>query len=165
MARPTLLTPEVQRKLVVLVAAGFPKAVVDTYIRGAQAGQAEATIQQQKVAAIMDSVGGEQAYKTMASWAKANLTTHELDAYNRIVDSGQPEAIQWAINGLKAKYTKANGTEPSLLGGAPGQGDGTVFRSSAEVVAAMRDPRYNKDVAYTEDVIAKLSRSNVLKRG
>ena len=36
-----------------------------------------------------------------------------------------------------------------------------VFRSQAEVVQAMNDPRYDSDPAYRNDVFEKLGRSNV----
>ena len=36
-----------------------------------------------------------------------------------------------------------------------------VFRSPAEVVAAMQDPRYDRDPAYRQDVFDKLGRSDV----
>ena len=47
-----------------------------------------------------------------------------------------------------------------LQGKAPTQG-GAVFRSQAELVAAMADPRYDTDPAYRQDVVDKLERSNV----
>ena len=36
-----------------------------------------------------------------------------------------------------------------------------AFRSQAEVVQAMSDPRYDRDEAYRQDVYDKLERSNV----
>ena len=36
-----------------------------------------------------------------------------------------------------------------------------AFRSQAEVVAAMGDPRYERDEAYRQDVYDKLERSNI----
>ena len=36
-----------------------------------------------------------------------------------------------------------------------------VFRSQAELVAAMNDRRYDRDPAYRQDVIEKLERSDV----
>ena len=38
-----------------------------------------------------------------------------------------------------------------------------VFRSQAELVAAMSDRRYAQDPAYRQDVIAKLERSENLQ--
>ena len=35
-----------------------------------------------------------------------------------------------------------------------------MFRSQAEVVAAMQDPRYDRDPAYRQDVFNKLGRSD-----
>jgi len=40
-------------------------------------------------------------------------------------------------------------------------GNQDEFRSTAQVVAAMKDPRYGKDSAYTKDVEQKLGRSSV----
>jgi len=37
-----------------------------------------------------------------------------------------------------------------------------VYRSQAELVAAMNDKRYDNDPAYRQDVIAKLERSDNL---
>ena len=53
------------------------------------------------------------------------------------------------------------GSEPDLLGGQLGR-SGDVFRSVQEVEAAMNDPRYLNDTAYTQDVEDKISRSDVL---
>ena len=36
-----------------------------------------------------------------------------------------------------------------------------AFRSQAEVVEAMSDPRYDRDPAYRQDLYDKLERSNV----
>ena len=48
-----------------------------------------------------------------------------------------------------------------LQGKAPKSG-GDVFRSQAELVAAMNDRRYDSDPAYRQDVIQKLERSDNL---
>ena len=48
-----------------------------------------------------------------------------------------------------------------MLSGKPAQTQQDVFRSQAEVVAAMNDPRYDRDPAYRQDVFAKLDRSDL----
>ena len=48
-----------------------------------------------------------------------------------------------------------------MLAGKAAQSSGDVFRSQPELVAAMEDPRYDKDPAYRQDVIEKLDRSNL----
>ena len=59
-------------------------------------------------------------------------------------------------------YRESNGSEPELIGGKLSSRATDVFRSNQEVVAAMSDPRYLNDDAYTKDVEEKLNRSDVL---
>ena len=40
-----------------------------------------------------------------------------------------------------------------------------VFGSNAEITAAMKDPRYESDPAYRQDVLDRLERSDVFKSG
>ena len=47
-----------------------------------------------------------------------------------------------------------------LTGKAP-QTSKDVFKSQAQVVAAMSDPRYDNDPAYRQDLIEKLDRSDI----
>ena len=58
-------------------------------------------------------------------------------------------------------YEKANGFEGRMLTSKASQPQVDAFRSQAEVVAAMQDPRYDKDPAHRQDVFAKLDRSNL----
>ena len=41
------------------------------------------------------------------------------------------------------------------------QNKGDVFRSQAELVRAMSDPRYENDPAYRQDIVEKLDRSDI----
>jgi len=59
-------------------------------------------------------------------------------------------------------YKDSEGFEPDLIGGKLSANSSDVFRSSQEVMAAMSDPRYLQDPAYTQDVQEKLIRSEVL---
>ena len=51
--------------------------------------------------------------------------------------------------------------KPTLVSGKARGVATDAFRSTAEVVAAMKDGRYGKDPAYTKDVEQKLARSDV----
>tara|TARA_A200000113_G_C8850141_1_gene349963 strand:- start:166 stop:960 length:795 start_codon:yes stop_codon:yes gene_type:complete len=110
---------------------------------------------------VKNVVGGEQAYENIMTWSQNNLPESKISAFDELVESGSVEAISLAVEGLKARYEMANGYEGELVTGrAPvQQSDG--FRSQAELVAAMSDPRYDNDPAYRNDVIEKLDRSNV----
>jgi hypothetical protein len=50
--------------------------------------------------------------------------------------------------------------EGELIQGKPARST-DVFRSQAELVRAMSDPRYDSDPAYRQDVIAKLEQSDL----
>ena len=109
---------------------------------------------------IYNSAGGEKAYESLVTWAGDNLDQTKLDAFNNIVDQGNATAIQIALSGLKAEYENAEGYEGRMLTGKGARATDS-FRSQAEVVQAMSDPRYDRDPAYRQDLYDKLERSNV----
>lgn len=109
---------------------------------------------------VYNSAGGEAEYAKLTSWAAQNLSETKLDAFNDMIDRGNATAIQIAVSGLRAEYEAQEGYEGRMLTGkAARTQDG--FRSQAEVVQAMSDPRYDRDEAYRQDVYDKLERSNV----
>ena len=109
---------------------------------------------------VYNSAGGEAEYGRLTSWAAENLAENKLDAFNDIIDKGNATAIQIAVAGLRSEYENAEGYEGRMLTGKAARSrDG--FRSQAEVVAAMSDPRYDRDEAYRQDLYDKLERSNV----
>ena len=109
---------------------------------------------------VYNSAGGEAEYGRLTSWAADNLDESKLDAFNDIVDRGNATSIQIAVAGLRAEYEAQEGYEGRMLTGKAARAvDG--FRSQAEVVAAMNDPRYDRDPAYRQDLYDKLERSNV----
>lgn len=109
---------------------------------------------------VYNSAGGEAEYGRLTSWAAQNLSETKLDAFNDMIDRGNSTAIQIAVAGLRAEYEAQEGYEGRMLTGksAPAA-DG--FRSQAEVVRAMSDPRYDRDEAYRQDVYNKLERSDI----
>ena len=86
-----------------------------------------------------------------------------MDAFDSLVGLGNAKAIELAVKGMKAQYDDANGYEGRMLSGKSPKTSGEIFRSQAELVAAMGDPRYDNDPAYRQDVIAKLERSDQLQ--
>lgn len=136
--------------------AGFPKGLVDSWIKGQEA---LATNYQNT---IYDSVGGEEAYGELITWAKDNLSDGEIKAFDSAVTSGDMDMVNMAVTGLQSKYQTAEGTDPTLLGvGQSSNSTGGVYNSWAEVTAAMNDTRYQNDVAYRQSVSTKLSRSQL----
>jgi hypothetical protein len=131
---------------------GYPKAIVDQFIAGQQAVIAR------EEQAVFDSVGGRNGYEQMVQWAGNNLSQDEIEAYNKAVGSGDQAQMMFAVKGLQARYT-AQTREPNFISGA--KSAPSTYRSVAEVVAAMSDPRYKSDAAYRSDVERKIAMSNV----
>ena len=110
---------------------------------------------------VKNSVGGDAEYGKIVSWAKDNMSDKESAAFDDLISTGNVGAIKLATQGLQAKYNDANGYEGRMLSGKSPKTSEDTFRSQAELVRAMSDPRYDDDPAYRQDVIAKLDRSDV----
>jgi hypothetical protein len=119
-------------------------------------------LSQEQEVTIVESIGGAEQFTAVQDWAKENLDPEELEAYNREVNSGDYYRARNALQSLHYAYQDNTGSEPELLGGKLSANSNDVFRSTAEVMDAMSDPRYLKDSAYTNDVQEKLVRSDVL---
>ena len=119
-------------------------------------------ITQEEEQAILESVGGKDAFSRIQEWAKGALNEDELTVYNREVASGDYFRARNALQSMAFAYTESNGSEPDLIGGKLTGRTTDVYRSNQEVIEAMNDERYLKDDAYTRDVEEKLSRSDVL---
>ena len=124
--------------------------------------QESPALSQEDEQVILDSIGGQENFSAVQSWAKDNLNQEELEAYNREVNSGDYYRARNALQSLYFAYQDNTGYEPDLIGGKLSANSSDVFRSSQEVMAAMSDPRYLQDTAYTQDVQDKLIRSEVL---
>ena len=126
-----------------------------------QAQQTPVEISEAQVNQIKNAAGGEQAYANIINWAKTNVPAEQINAFDEVVNSGSVQAINLAVAGLKAQYDNANGVEGRMVTGKPPTNSGDVFRSQQELVAAMNDPRYDREPAYRQDIIEKLDRSDL----
>ena len=145
------------------------KELVEAYleVQGSPEFQAQssdtADLSDAEINQVKNNVGGEQAYANIIGWAQDNLDAQAQEAFDSIVATGSVQAINIAVAGLKSQYEAANGFEGKMYTGKPPKTSGDVFRSQAELVRAMSDPRYDSDPAYRQDVIEKLDRSNNLE--
>ena len=126
-----------------------------------QAQQTPVEISEAQVNQIKNAAGGEQAYANIINWAKTNVPAEQISAFDDVVNTGNVQAINLAVAGLKAQYDNANGVEGRMVTGKAPTNSGDVFRSQQELVAAMSDARYDRDPAYRQDVIEKLDRSDL----
>lgn len=142
--------------------AGISRDYADTYIAGVKA------LGEQIGNQVKNSVGGNETYANMVEWAQANYTSEQIQAYDNAVNSGDTQLAMITANGLKADYQNATGVYgQEISGDVPSRmSEGLeVFRSNAEITAAMKDPRYENDPAYRQDVLDRLERSDVFKSG
>lgn len=114
-----------------------------------------------EVMEIKGMAGGDEGYTQMTSWASENLPPEDVQAFDSVVATGQMGAIRLAVAGLKSMYQEQVGYEGRMLSGKSAVETKDIFRSQAEVVRAMQDPRYESDPAYRNDVFQKLDRSNL----
>ena len=119
------------------------------------------TLSEAQAQELMDMVGGDKAYKSMLDWAGDNFSKEEVEMYDGVMESGNPNAIFFAVQALQARYNDAVGSDGQLLTGRGAQNTDDSFKSQAELVAAMSDPRYDRDPAYRADLMRRLENSDV----
>ena len=156
---------EISEESMAKLTAMDSKDLVDAYLRY-QNTLEDAPVQEgrelndQEVSAIYNSVGGEQQYQQMTAWAAENLDADTVQAFDNVIESGNVAAINLALRGLQSQYNDNVGYENNMIQGKPAQ-SGNGYRSQAEVVRAMNDPRYDRDPAYRQEVMDKLANSNL----
>ena len=119
------------------------------------------TLTEAQAKELFKMVGGEKAYQSMINWAGQNLSKQEIEMYDAVMGRGDPNAIFFAVQALNNKYVDAVGNDGNLLTGRGSAKDSQGFRSQAELVQAMSDPRYDNDPAYRSDVMRKLENSDI----
>jgi hypothetical protein len=94
------------------------------------------------------------------------MPTERVNAYNKALEDGDQGSILNALKGLQYDYMMKHGYEPRLTGGRAPSTETRGYDSEAQVVQAMKDPRYsgdNPDPAYIKEVERKIAVSNVFQ--
>lgn len=141
-----------------LAEAGYPKAVVDTYIRGVAAANEAFTN------AVYNAAGGKAEYSKLSKYIESK-GQDAVDGFNDALLNGSLSTVKMLINGFKAEMTLRNGTQKAsvLGGGSPASTSG--FANEAAMEKAMDDPRYGVDEEYTKNVTKRLSKSKFFSFG
>ena len=154
------LKPETVQKLKEMPS----EQLIDAYLEL----QKNASIQPQQLSdsdanAILASVGGESAYNETLAWAADNLKPDEVAAFDNVINSGNKDAIFFAVQSLNQRYQDAVGFEGKQVSGKSVKNAAVKgFRSQAELARAISDPRYRTDPAYRLDIQEKLAASGDL---
>ena len=138
-----------------------PRQVVENYVSKAQSAPSagEAGLSEADATELLQSVGGQENFDQLSGWAKSNLPAEELASYNAVVDSGNKEAISWALKAMQARQVAPESVvEPQLYGGGAPTDTVVRFESQQQVLDAMnkRNDRgqrlYDVDEAYRNKV-------------
>ena len=145
--------------------AGLSKSVVDSYLEGVRqtAGFSPETtapyLSEADVNEVKTMVGGEDGYNNLMDWAGKNLDQEAAKDYDEVLATGNKSAVKFAVKALMGQYEDANGRDSKLVTGKESAPE--TYRSMAEVVRDMNKPEYTQDEAFRDDVIRKLSASNL----
>ena len=114
---------------------------------------------EQDITELKGIVGGEENYTNMIQWAQGALNETEVNMFDAVMAKGDPLSAFFAVRALAYAYNDSTGYEGKMVQGKAPKQSNDQFRSQAEVVAAMGDPRYENDPAYRRDIMEKLDRS------
>ena len=134
---------------------------VETSEEAPEEESSQETLTEAQAQELFKMVGGEKAYQSMINWAGQNLSKTEIEMYDSVMGRGDPNSIFFAVQALNNKYVDAVGNDGNLLTGRGSAKESQGFRSQAELVQAMSDPRYDNDPAYRSDVMRKLENSDI----
>lgn len=123
-----------------------------------QQASEEGDLSQGQVNDVMSRVGGKDQYQQMMNWAVQNLPESDIKTFDSIIDGGDPSQIAMAVDAVAKRFADANGQEGVTIQGRAAANN-NVYRSQAELLREMNDPRYDSDPAYRNDVMTKLANS------
>ena len=143
--------------------AGLSKSLVDSYLKGVREevgfDAPAATLTDAEIADVKSIANGEEGYQSLMNWAGNNLSKEDQDNYDQVLTTGNKTAIKFAVKALMGQYEDANGRDSKIVTGKESPQES--YRSMAEVVRDMNKPEYTQDQAFRDDVLRKLSTSNL----
>lgn len=141
-----------------LADAGYPKAVVDTYIRGVEAAN------EAFVTSVYTAAGGKTEYDKLSNYIQSK-GKDAVEGFNDALMNGSLSTVKMLINGFKAEMTLRNGTQKASVLGSGSPAGTSGFANEADMDKAMDDPRYGVDEEYTKQITKRLSKSKFFSFG
>jgi len=139
-----------------LAKLGFPRDVVETYVKGFEAQVAAVSEKAQEI------VGGEEEYNAMTEWAVDNMSPEQLEAYHAQLQLGG-DSWEFALRGLHSKYL-ASGDAPVERVRSDGKGPVDTgirpFTSQEELTAATSSKEYKTSPEFRAMVEKRLEISD-----
>jgi len=143
--------------------AGLAKDLVDSYLEGVRnrtgVQPTASPLTEANINEIKNIANGNDGYESLMEWAGKNLNKEDIQNYDDVLATGNLSAIKFAVKALMGQYEDANGRDSKIITGKESPQDS--YRSMAEVVRDMNKPEYQNDEAFRDDVLRKLSASNL----
>ena len=153
-------TQETLKQLESMSATELAQLYLEERQKGNDAPTAEARdFSEEEITQLKGIVGGDANYTNMLNWAQKSLNEQEVQMFDAVMAKGDPLAAFFAVRSLAYAYNDAIGYDGNMVQGKAPKASNDQFRSQAEVVKAMGDPRYDTDPAYRRDIMDKLERS------
>lgn len=134
-----------------LEGAGYPKQMVQEWVAGREA------LMRQQEQELYGSVGGQEGFDRVVSWAQANLTPQEIDAYNRGIQATKDVAVhKLLVDNLISRWRSAEGEENPRVAPGSQKGD-TGYSSADDYLADVGSKKYRESEAFRQKVQRKLS--------
>ena len=148
------LSEETMKKL---EKAGFPRQMVEMYVAGLEAKE-EAFTQ-----AVYNTAGGKRNFDKVSQFMQQQ-PKEVIESFNKVLMTGDIGQIGLVVQGVQAQMVAKYGTtNPTIMSGQTASGMKEGFKTRAEVVEAMKDPRYQTDVAYTQEVYRRIQTATYQK--
>ena len=138
-----------------LAKRGFPRQMVESYIRGLQA-------QQQETYEMAYAVtGGKEHFDAMMEWATKTLTAEQKNTFNGLLGSSDGPTVKMGLEKLNEMYRSAVPQSPDkvLTGSSALPPAGDVYANRAEMAADMAKAESWNNPAEQRRVVEKIQRS------
>ena len=145
--------------------AGLSKPMVEAYLKGLRnelgypQENAEPILSESEVDEVKAIAGGSEGYDALMDWAGENLSKEDAKNYDDVLATANKSAIKFAVKALMGQYEDSQGRDSRIVTGKESSTE--TYRSMAEVVRDMNKPEYQTDEAFRDDVLRKLSASNL----
>ena len=145
--------------------AGLSKPMVEAYLKGLRGElgypqeNAEPILSESEVDEVKAIAGGSEGYDALMDWAGENLSKEDAKNYDDVLATANKSAIKFAVKALMGQYEDSQGRDSRIVTGKESSTEN--YRSMAEVVRDMNKPEYQTDEAFRDDVLRKLSASNL----
>ena len=144
--------------------AGLSRPMVEAYLKGLRdelgyPQDAEPVLSESEVDEVKSIAGGSEGYDALMDWAGENLSKEDAKNYDDVLATANKSAIKFAVKALMGQYEDSQGRDSRIVTGKESSTEN--YRSMAEVVRDMNKPEYQTDEAFRDDVLRKLSASNL----